>query len=125
MTKRILIVDDEADCVELLTQVIGERYEVLGASDGQQALALVHSFGPDLVITDLSLPGLSGVELARRIRSSAATAFTFLVAFSGAGELPASELGLFDRFVQKPVRIRHLEQVVAELLQAPSHAVPT
>ncbi len=125
MTKRILIVDDEPDCLELLTQVLGERYEVHTASDGQEALALVHSLGPDLVITDLSLPGLSGVELARRIRSSAATAFTFLVAFTGSAELSAADLGLFDRFVQKPVRIHHLEHVVAELLQVPSHAVAT
>jgi two-component system CheB/CheR fusion protein len=122
MTKRILIVDDEADCVELLTQVLGDTYEVKGASDGQQALALVHSFTPDLVITDLSLPGLSGVELARRVRGSAATAFTFLVAFTGSGELPASELALFDRLVQKPVRIRLLEEVVGQLLR---HAVAT
>lgn len=122
MTKRILIVDDEADCVELLTQVLGDSYEVKGAGDGQQALALVHSFAPDLVITDLSLPGLSGIELARRVRGSAATALTLLVAFTGSGELPACELALFDRLVQKPVRIRLLEEVVSQLLR---HAVAT
>jgi CheY-like chemotaxis protein len=123
MTKRILVVDDEADCVELLIQVLGESYEVRGTSDGQEALTLVHTFRPDLVITDLGLPGLSGVELARRVRGGTATAFTLVVAFTGSGELSSSDLALFDRFVQKPVRIHHLERVVAELLQVPSHAV--
>ncbi len=123
MTKRILVVDDEADCVELLIQVLGESYEVRGTNDGHSAVALVHELRPDLVITDLGLPGLSGVELARRVRFGTATADTLLVAFTGSGELSSVDLSLFHRFVQKPVRIRHLEQVVAELLQA--HAVPT
>jgi len=123
MKKRILIVDDEPDCVELLIQVLGDTYEVCGTDDGQEALALVHTFRPDLVITDLGLPGLSGVELARRVRSGTATAYTLVVAFTGSGELSSADLSLFHRFVQKPVRIRHLEQIVAELLGA--HAVPT
>lgn len=125
MMKRILIVDDEADCVELLIQVLGESYEVVGTSDGHEALTLVHSFRPDLVITDLGLPGLSGVELARRVRSGTATAATLVVAFTGSGELSSADLALFDRFVQKPVRIRLLEQIVAEALGVPGHAVPT
>ncbi len=66
---RILIVDDEPDMVENLTRILGRgRYDCLATTDPVQALALLESDHPDLLITDLRMPGMDGMELLRRGR---------------------------------------------------------
>ena len=69
-TKKILIVDDERSLVELC-QIILEAagYEVRGAYNGQQALAMITEELPDLVLLDVMMPGLNGIEVCRRIRT--------------------------------------------------------
>ncbi len=67
---RILVVDDEAQIARVLRAGLTARgYEVRSASDGALALAALEEWGPDLVMTDLSMPGIDGIELCRRIRS--------------------------------------------------------
>ena len=70
MTKtRVLVVDDEADARELITQVLSQAgYEVDEAADGFAALAKVSGYRPDIVLTDLRMPGMHGVDLCERIR---------------------------------------------------------
>jgi DNA-binding NtrC family response regulator len=70
MTKtRVLVVDDEADARELITQVLSQAgYEVEDAADGFAALAKVSHYRPDVVLTDLRMPGMHGVDLLQRIR---------------------------------------------------------
>jgi CheY-like chemotaxis protein len=67
---RILVVDDDRDACELFVLVLEEAgYTVDSADSGFQALSMVSSGHPDLVLTDLQMPGMSGLELIRRIRS--------------------------------------------------------
>jgi CheY-like chemotaxis protein len=67
---RILVVDDDRDACELLGLVLGEAgYTVEAADNGFQALSMVASKHPDLVLTDLQMPGMNGLELIRRIRA--------------------------------------------------------
>jgi DNA-binding NtrC family response regulator len=70
MTKtRVLVVDDEADARELITQVLSQAgYQVDDAADGFAALAKVSHYRPDVVLTDLRMPGMHGVDLLQRIR---------------------------------------------------------
>jgi two-component system response regulator HydG len=66
---RVLIVDDEPDMVESCARILGRAgYQCLTTTDPEQALGLVESEGPDLLITDLKMPGLDGLELIRRSR---------------------------------------------------------
>jgi DNA-binding response OmpR family regulator len=66
-TKRILVIDDEEDLVEYIRIILRTRgYESIPAYDGEQGLALLQSEQPDLVICDLRMPKMSGLELARR-----------------------------------------------------------
>jgi DNA-binding NtrC family response regulator len=66
---RILIVDDEPDMVENCSRILGRAgYDCLTATDGARALALLESERPDLLLTDLKMPGLDGMELLRRSR---------------------------------------------------------
>jgi two-component system response regulator MprA len=67
---RILIVDDEQDARELIASVLGEAgYSVELAGDGFEAINKLSAVRPDLVLTDLRMPGLTGVDLAQRIRA--------------------------------------------------------
>jgi two-component system, OmpR family, KDP operon response regulator KdpE len=68
-TPRILVVDDEPQITRVLSTVLLSRgYQVQTAADGEDALANLLDWNPGLVITDLAMPHLSGVELCRRIR---------------------------------------------------------
>jgi DNA-binding NtrC family response regulator len=66
---RVLVVDDETDARELMTQVLSQAgYDVDDAPDGFAALAKVSRYRPDVVLTDLRMPGMHGVDLLQRIR---------------------------------------------------------
>jgi DNA-binding response OmpR family regulator len=66
---KILVVDDEPGIVNLVTTYLkAEGYEIHTAADGHAALKAVHAFRPDLVILDIMLPGLDGLEVLARLR---------------------------------------------------------
>ena len=68
---RILVVDDEQQISRVLRRALSSKgYEVQVASDGEEGLSVFHSWNPEIVITDLAMPGMGGLELCRRIRKS-------------------------------------------------------
>jgi DNA-binding response OmpR family regulator len=67
---RVLVVDDEAPIVELVRGYLTrEGYVVVSAGDGSAALAAAHETDPDVVVLDLMLPGLDGIEVCRQLRT--------------------------------------------------------
>ncbi|MBC8282227.1 MAG: response regulator, partial [Nitrospinae bacterium] len=71
---KIVIVEDEADILEVIDYNLSkEGFEVSSALDGEEGLALVKKVIPDLVILDLMLPGLDGIEICRKLKSDPAT----------------------------------------------------
>src|ERR1044072_6954147 len=67
--KRILVVDDEPQITRVLrTSLSAQGYEIRVANDGETALEMAKDFGPDLVITDLAMPNMNGIELCRNLR---------------------------------------------------------
>ena len=74
-TMRVLLVEDTAFLREALSRVLRRQgYEVVEASDGQAALSLLESELPDLVVTDLAMPVMDGIELIHRLRNDDRTA---------------------------------------------------
>ncbi|MGD9630521.1 MAG: response regulator transcription factor [Pyrinomonadaceae bacterium] len=70
MPKRILVIDDEFQITRVLKRSLGaHRYDVRAAADGESGMDLFRDFRPDLVITDLSMPAMSGIDVCRAIRS--------------------------------------------------------
>src|ERR671938_55329 len=75
MSKRILVVEDDFDTRYMLSLILkSEGYEVITAADGEGALAVLFDERPDLIITDISMPCLNGIELTRSLRGKAETA---------------------------------------------------
>jgi two-component system KDP operon response regulator KdpE len=68
--RRILVVDDEPQITRVLgTSLSSQGYDIRAANDGETALEIMKDWTPDLVITDLSMPNMGGLELCRRLRA--------------------------------------------------------
>jgi two-component system CheB/CheR fusion protein len=116
--RRILIVEDNADAAETLRDLLElGGHEVRIAGDGQSGIFLARGFRPHVVLCDLGLPGMSGYDVARALRSDDAAGPPLLVALSGyAGPddaRRATEAG-FDRHVAKPATPEEIERIVAD-----------
>lgn len=90
MSKKILIVEDDFDTRYVLSLILkSEGYEVLTAADGECAAALATGERFDLIITDISMPRLNGIEMTRKIRHNKEIASTPILAITAYGELTA------------------------------------
>ncbi|MBU2646294.1 response regulator transcription factor [bacterium] len=108
----ILLVDDEADILELLRYNLDrEGYKTISAMTGEEALQKIESHKPDLVILDLMLPGIDGLEITRRIKNNPARAGIPIIMLTAKGEeadiVTGLELGA-DDYVTKPFSPRIL-----------------
>lgn len=115
--KRVLIVDDNVDSaqsLQILCQV--SQCEVAVAHDGLTAVELARQFQPELVILDLSLPRLSGLEACRQIRQLPHGATMTIVAVTGWSEFdagPQTQDAGFTACLTKPVDLSELEALLA------------
>jgi DNA-binding response OmpR family regulator len=110
MANRVLIVDDEKDIVHLIAFNLGkEGYEILKAYDGERALELSRSKAPHLIILDLMLPGIQGLEVCRLIRKDPKTASIPIIMLTAKGDELDRVLGLeigADDYVTKPFSVK-------------------
>ena len=111
---RILVVDDEPDQRFLLRRIFERAgHEVTEAADGAAALKAVRELSPDLVVTDMMMPVMGGVELIRCLRGDPATAHIPILAATGDPQLA----GAADAVVPKPYRCDRLIAVASTLLK--------
>ncbi len=126
--QKILVVEDEPDIRKLVQYNLAqERYRVLEAEDGEQALKILQREKPHLVILDLMLPGLSGIELCRILRERPDTSqLPILMLTAKAGEADkvlGLEMGA-DDYLPKPFSPRELVARVRAILRRTESAVP-
>ncbi len=118
--KTIMIVDDEAHIVHIIRYKLErEGYNVVTASDGQEAYDLAQLEDPDLIVTDFQMPVLSGYEMCVKLHDSDVTADTPIVMVTARGhKLSAKELAETNirQMMCKPFSARELLVVVGELL---------
>lgn len=117
---RVLVVDDEPNIVlsiEFLMEQAG--FEVVTADDGEQALAKVNDSRPDLLLLDISLPGISGFDVLERLRSEEATVHLPIIMLTAHGRDVEREKGLAlgaDDYITKPFSTQALVEKVQALL---------
>jgi len=119
--QKVLIVEDEADIRKLVNyNLVQERYKVLEAEDGEQALKIVQRDKPHLVILDLMLPGLSGMEVCKQLRERPETEKLPILMLTAKASETDRVLGLemgADDYLSKPFSPRELIARVRALLR--------
>jgi two-component system CheB/CheR fusion protein len=115
--RKVLIVDDHAEVGESIARLVRTwGHEVAVVRDGPSALSMVNSFQPECAIVDLSLPGMSGIELARRLRDVFPPSKLYMIAltgYAGAAIRDACLAAGFDIHLVKPGEIDLLEELLA------------
>jgi signal transduction histidine kinase/ActR/RegA family two-component response regulator len=114
--RRVLVVDDDVDATEMLAQALkAAGHEVREEHDGTSALVAAAQFQPDVVLLDLGLPGMDGIEVARRIRSYPQLGEVRIVALTGFGQGSArtrsAAVGI-ESLLVKPVDIQTIMDAV-------------
>lgn len=117
--KRILLVDDHENTRILLTELLGSMgYRVIEAKDGEEAMTLVEIGPIDLVMTDLKMPGMDGIELTRAIRRiKPDLAIIVYSAYRFVDTAPIALKAGANEYITKPFLSIKIKQVVERLLK--------
>jgi DNA-binding response OmpR family regulator len=108
----MLIVDDEPDAIELLSEFLtGKGYEVIAAYNGEEALKKVKAERPHLILLDIRMPGINGLEVLRQVRQIDQEVGVIVVTAVQEEETgrQALMLGAFD-YIVKPLNLEYLER---------------
>ena len=121
MGERILVVEDNAKNLKLIRDVLQfSGYEVIEARSGEEGVELAGKHAPDLVLMDLQLPGMDGIEALRLLRADPATKSVPVVAvtaFAMRNDRDRTLLAGFDGYVEKPISVRALPSQVKSFLR--------
>ena len=117
---RVLIADDDRDNATMLATVLAaEGHEVVSALRGDEALELSRHFRPDVLITDVNMPGVSGYALARELRQRHGNLCPLLIGMSGVwtqtSDRLLGEAAGFDHYLIKPYDVKQLLGLLAAL----------
>jgi two-component system, cell cycle response regulator DivK len=121
MTATVLVVEDNALNLKLVRDVLGHAgYRVLEAGDAERGIALARDERPDLILMDIQLPGIDGVEALGRLRADATTADIPVVALTALAMKEDRERFMaagFDGYLEKPLSVPSLAGQVEELIR--------
>lgn len=117
---RLLVVDDDPRLLHIVTLFLGVAgYEVTSATCGEEALEAIEQHRPDLIISDVMMPGIDGVELCRRLRARPDTATVPIIMFtalSDAADIRAAHEAGANQLITKPFNLTGLGAVVKSFL---------
>jgi DNA-binding response OmpR family regulator len=122
--RRILIIEDNADLLTILQQLLSTEYDVATARRGEEGVTLATSFRPDIVILDLHLPQMDGIEAGRWIKRELDNVpILVLTALAGKGD-PEAILasGCCDAYMAKPASLDAIRAQVVDLLASGARA---
>lgn len=122
-TKRILIVEDNELNMKLLHDVLeAHGYHIITSRQGRSAHPLAREHRPHLILMDIQLPDISGLEAARRLKADAATRdipIIAVTAFAMAGDERRTLESGCDAYIAKPIRLREFLETVETFISAP------
>ncbi len=121
MNGRILIVEDNPQSMRLLEMVLrAENYTLLKATDGEEALDMAMRECPDLIIMDMQLPKINGLEVTRKLREIPAFSHTPIIAITAYAMKGDRERVIesgCSAYLSKPINTRELPEMIAKMLQ--------
>lgn len=122
MTKTVLCIEDNKINMLLVSRVVeAEGYNLLRAEDGPKALAMLEESQPDIILLDINIPGIHGLDLARMIRENERLAAIPIIATTANVLVGDKERCLeagCDEYLPKPLDIRRLRQVMQAYMPA-------
>lgn len=117
----VLIVEDNTDIAAYISELLRDQYQIKTALNGRIALSIIEEYAPDLIITDLMMPVIDGLELCRRVKASEVFNHIPLVVVTAkdkeSDRLAGIEAGA-DAFIIKPFNAQELQMVVHNLLES-------
>ena len=120
MKEKILIVEDNPLNMKLLEMVLrAKNYTLLKATDGEEALDMAMREQPDLIIMDIQLPRVNGLEVTRKLRETPAFSHTPIIgvtAYAMKGDKERVIESGCDAYLSKPISTRELPEMIAEML---------
>ncbi len=120
MSERILIVEDNPENMRLLEMVLrAKNYTLLKATDGEEALNIAMRERPDLIIMDIQLPKMNGLEVTRKLRETPAFSHTPIIAITAYAMKGDKERVIeagCDAYLSKPINTRELPEIIAGML---------
>lgn len=119
MSEKILVADDEQEIRNLLDHFLkGQGYEVVLASDGNQALKLAAEENPQVIILDIKMPGLDGLEVCKRLKEKEQTKLIPVIVITGFEDNKMAALNIgADDFVNKPFDMAEISSRVKSALR--------
>jgi len=117
--KKILIVDDNEASITLLLGILGEKYELSAALSGEEALEALEDELPDLILLDVVMDGINGIDLCKKIKSDDSTKHipvALLTATNNALSITARNAGA-NALIGKPFKVDFLQTKVKQLLE--------
>jgi CheY-like chemotaxis protein len=111
----VLVVDDEESICELLALMLEEKYEVLKAYNGKEALLIIKQQPVALVITDIMMPYMDGMELLEALKTNPATQHIPVI-LTSAADFPKNEVLRAEAYLTKPFDLDLVQQTVSQLL---------
>jgi signal transduction histidine kinase/DNA-binding response OmpR family regulator/ligand-binding sensor domain-containing protein len=117
----ILVIDDNADIRQMLEHYLTDRYKVMSATDGEEGLAVARETMPDLIICDMMMPKMDGLQFLHEIKNSKQLATTPVIMLTAKlqenDRITAFEQGA-DAYLTKPVSLKMLRTRIGQLLEA-------
>lgn len=126
MKGKVLVVDDDVALAEMLGIVLrGEGFEPAFCADGNEAVGMFHEFRPDIVLLDLMLPGMDGIEICRAIRAESGVPIVMLTAKSDTIDIVVGLESGADDYVVKPFKPKELVARLRARVRRLDEPVPT
>lgn len=116
---KLLTVDDEKGITDILSNFFRQRkFHVMAANSGQEALDIVNKDKPDIIFLDISMKGISGLEVLEKVKAIDKTIKVIMLTVHGEKETvdKAKALGA-DEYIIKPFRVNYLQEVVIKKIQ--------
>lgn len=115
----LMVIEDNPELRQFLTRILGEKYKVEGAENGEKAWEMLLKDPPDLIISDIMMPGMSGIELCRKIKTDVRTSHLPVILLTARTAITFKYEGLetgADEYITKPFQPEYLELKIRNLL---------